>query len=119
MRLPVWSAVAVFSASVPLLQEPLVLALQFVVEDDAPYPAAVLAQACLSAGVGAVDLRIVRELSGLPEAGVERLAGLPAALQAVGLQEGASRLCEHDGLPSAAIEGHGLDQAGLPQVLYV
>ena len=86
-------------AAVPLLQEPLVLALQLVVEDDAPDPPAVLAQARLGASVGAVDLRVVRQLPRLPEAGVERLAGLPAALQAMGLQQVAAGLRENDGLP--------------------
>jgi hypothetical protein len=77
---PAGSAGAFSSAPIALLQEPLVLALQLVVEDDAPDPAALLAQARLGASVGAVDLRVVRELPRLPNASVERLARLPVAL---------------------------------------
>jgi hypothetical protein len=40
VRLPVWPTVAVTAAPVPLLQEALILALQLVVEDDPPDPAA-------------------------------------------------------------------------------
>ncbi len=66
VRFPIRSTVAVLITPVPFLQEPLVLALQLVVENDAPDPPANLAQPYLGACVGAVDLRVVRELSRLP-----------------------------------------------------
>ena len=65
-----------FSASIALVQEPLIVALELVVQDDATDSAALLAQALLGALVGAIDLGVVGQLARLSEAGVERLAGL-------------------------------------------
>ena len=61
------------------MQEPLVIALQLVVQDHAIDSAALLAEALLGGQVRAIDLRIVRQLPGLSEARVERLAWLPRA----------------------------------------
>lgn len=49
------SAVAVWSAAIALVQEALIVALQFVVEDDSSDTAAPVADAFVSALVGAVD----------------------------------------------------------------
>ena len=68
-------AVAVLLAAIALVQEPLIVALQLVVEDDAPNPPALVPEALLGALVGAIDLGVVRQLARLPEAGVEGLAG--------------------------------------------
>ena len=76
--LTVRPAVAVLLAAIALVEEALIVALELVVEDDAPNPTALAAQALLGALVGAIDLGVVRQLARLPEAGVEGLAGLVA-----------------------------------------
>ena len=88
--LTVRPAVAVLLAAIALVQEPLIVALQLVVEDDAPNPTALAAETLLGALVGAIDLGVVRQLARLPEAGVEGLAGFVGAvvtLVAVGLEQ--------------------------------
>lgn len=72
----VGSAVAVGPTSIARLQELLVVALQFVVEHDAAHAPALAPEAFLRAPKGAVDLRVVRQLSRFPEACVEGLSGL-------------------------------------------
>jgi hypothetical protein len=79
LRIPVRSSVAVLPPAIALVQEPLVVALQLVVQDHAIDSAALLAEALLAAQVGAIDLRVVRQLARLSEAGVEALTGLPRA----------------------------------------
>ena len=78
--LTVRPAVAVLLAAIALVQEPLIVALELVVEDDAPDPAASVPQSLLGALVGAIDLGVVRQLARLSDAGVEGLAGLVRAV---------------------------------------
>jgi hypothetical protein len=88
--LTVRPAVAVLLAAIALVEESLIVALQLVVEDDAPDSAATIPQALLGALVGAIDLAIVRQLAGLPEAGPKRLTRLARAVVAfvsVGFEE--------------------------------
>ena len=73
MRLPVRPAIAVFSASVPRLQEPLVLPFQFVVQD---YSMDLAALALNPRGfhlVHAVDARVMRDFVRFHESCVELL----------------------------------------------
>ena len=89
-----------FFASIALVEEPLIVALELVVENDAANPAALASQAFVSALIGAIDLGVVRQLAGLPDAGVEGLAGLVAAVIAlvtVGLEEIAAAVGQDDG----------------------
>src|SRR5688572_21008469 len=89
-RLTVRPAVAVLLAAITLVQESLIVALQLVVEDDAPNPTALAAETALGALVGAIDAGIVRQLAWLPEAGPERLTWLVrsvTALVPVGLEQ--------------------------------
>jgi hypothetical protein len=79
LRLPVRSSVAVLPPAIALMQEALVVALQLVVQDDAIDSAALFTEALLGAHVGAIDLRVVRQLARLSETGIERLARLPRA----------------------------------------
>jgi hypothetical protein len=79
LRLPIRSSVAILPAPVAFVEEPLVVALQLVVQDDPIHSAALLAEALLGAQVGAIDLRVVRQLARLSEAGVEPLARLTRA----------------------------------------
>jgi hypothetical protein len=88
--LTVRSAVAVLLAAIPLVEESLIVALQLIVEDDAPDPAATIPQALLCALVGAIDLGVVRQLARLPQAGPKRLTRLARAVVAfvsVGFEE--------------------------------
>jgi hypothetical protein len=83
LRLPVRSSVAVLPSAIALVQEPLVVALQLVVQDHAVDSAALLSKALLGARVGAIDLRVVRQLARLFEARVERLLWLPGAVMSL------------------------------------
>ena len=74
--LTVRPAVAVLLASVVLVEESLIVALQLVVEDDAPNPTALAADTFLGALVGAIDPGVVGQFARLPDARVERLTGL-------------------------------------------
>jgi hypothetical protein len=88
--LTVGPAAAILLASVALVEESLILALQLVVEYDAPDPAATIPQSFLGALVGAIDLGVVGQFAWLPEAGPERLTGLVRAVVAfvsVGFEE--------------------------------
>ena len=109
--------VAVSVTAIALLQELLILALQLVVEDDAPDTSAVVADAFLGARVGAIDLCVVRQLARLAEAGVEGLAGLVTALAAARFEHVSPFLGEHNDIALAPIHGDGLDEAGFPQVI--
>ena len=99
-RLTVRPPVAVLLAPIALVEEPLIVALELVVEDDALNLAALAAEALFGALIGAVDLRVVRELAGLPDAGVEALAELVGALVSlvtVRLEQLTSAICQRDG----------------------
>jgi hypothetical protein len=101
LGLAVRTAVAVASATIALVEEPLVVPLHLVIEDDAPDAPAAVADLLLSALVGAVDLDVVGELTRLPEAGVERLAGLVRPLvtwdRAIGFEQIPAPVGEDDG----------------------
>jgi hypothetical protein len=99
-RLTVRPAVAVLLAAIALVEESLIVALQLVVEDDAPNPTALAAETLLGALVGAIDLGVVRQLARLSDAGVEGLAGLVGAvvtLVAVGLEQVTPAVRQRDG----------------------
>ena len=81
----IWPAVAVCTTAIPLLQEPLVLALQLVVQDNAFDPRAALLEALGLAFVRAVDLHVVLDFAGLLKLGVEALPRLRIATTAAGL----------------------------------
>jgi hypothetical protein len=98
-RLAVRTTVAVLLSAIALVEESLIVALELVVQRDPPNPTALAAKALLGPLVGAIDLRIVGQLAGLPD-GVEGLAGLVAAviaLVAVGFEEIAPALGQDDG----------------------
>ena len=78
--LTVRPAVAVLLAAIALVEESLIVALQFVVEDDAPNPTALAAETLVGALVGAIDLGVVRQLARLSDASVEGLARLVGAV---------------------------------------
>ena len=98
--LAVRPTVAVLLAAIALVEESLIVALQLVVEDDAPNPTALAAETFLRALVGAIDPGVVRQLARPSDAGVERLAGLVGAvvtLVAVGLEQVTSAVRQRHG----------------------
>jgi hypothetical protein len=118
IRLPVRSSVAVLPAAITLVQEPLVIPLQLVVQDHAIDSAALLAESLLGAQVGAIDLRVVRQLARLSEVRVERLLWLPGAVMSVmpiRLEQVTSSVCQRDG----AIIGADRERANQPFLLKV
>ena len=97
--LAVRPAVAVLFAAIALVEESLIVALELVIEDDAPNPTALAAETLLGALVGTIDIGVVRQLAWLSEAGPEGLPGLVrvvVALVPVGFEEVPSALCEDD-----------------------
>ena len=76
VRRSIGSAVAVGSTAIALLQELLVVALELVVEDDAPNHRALFAEALGVFQVRTVDLCVVGQLTRLPKARVEFLSDL-------------------------------------------
>jgi len=94
-----------------LLQELLVLALQVLLEDDAPdVEAAVLvSEACLLLPVRRIEVRIVVDFAGPADTGVERLRGLVVALQGVGIEQ-VTALLREDYTALVAAEIDGLDE---------
>src|SRR5688500_14290192 len=65
LGLAIRPAVAVLLPSIALVEESLIVALQLVVEDDAPNPTALAAETLLGALVGAIDLGVVGQLARL------------------------------------------------------
>jgi hypothetical protein len=101
------TAVTVLSAAVAPLPEPLVLALELVVEGDAPDAPSLAAETLFGPQVSPVDLTVVGKLARLPEASVELLAGFSSVvvipLETVGFKEvSAAARQEHDALARTA-----------------
>jgi hypothetical protein len=98
--LTVRPAVTVFLAAIALVEESLIVALQLVVEDDAPNPTAIAAETLFGAFVSAIDVGIVRQLPWLSEASPERLTRLVRAVVAivsVGFEEISPTVRQHNG----------------------
>jgi hypothetical protein len=79
-KFPVGPPVAVPLSAIALVKEPLIVPLQLVVEDNALNASALVAQALVGTLISSIDVGVVGQLAGLPDAGVERLARLPAAI---------------------------------------
>jgi hypothetical protein len=89
-RLTVWPAIAVLLAAIALVEESLIVALQLVVEDDAPNPTAIATETLFGALVGAIKVGVVCQFARLSDACPERLTGLVRAAVAfvsVGFEE--------------------------------
>ena len=82
----IMSAVAVRATTIVLLQPFLVFALELLLEDDAADFAALVPDLFLFAQLGAIQLRIVRQLARPADAGDEVLAALVGTLAAVCFQ---------------------------------
>jgi hypothetical protein len=111
--LAVRPAVGVRSTAIALLEEPLVVALELVVQDDALDPPSLAAQALFRTRVGAIDPCVVREFAWLPKPCVKRLAGGVRSVsdfEAIGLEKVAPALCQHNS-PMVGAEQRPLNQA--------
>ena len=108
----------VVPVTVPVVPPPLVVALQLVVEHDAPHaPAPGLNGAC-GVLVGAVDMDIVLELARALDARVEGLGALVPG-RPVRLQEPSACGGQPDRMVAGARDARGLDQPLLAQVAQV
>jgi hypothetical protein len=110
-RRAVRPTVAVGPAAVTLLQELLVVTLQFVVEDDAPDVPAAGTEALVRTLVSAVNLGVVGQLARLPEAGVKGLPRLPVALQAIRLEDVSTASGQDDDVTVATLEWDSFEKA--------
>src|ERR1700693_3183442 len=90
MRVPIWAPVAVGSTAIVLLEKPLVLGLEVLLEDHAADLATLSAETLLRAEGGAVEGCIVGHLTGPADAGMERLVPGIADVAPVGLEQAAS-----------------------------
>jgi hypothetical protein len=82
------------------VQEALIVAFQLVIENHASNAATLAAEALRRALVGPIDLGVVRQLTRLPEAGVEGLTGFVAAVRsfvAVRFEKISAALGQDDG----------------------
>src|SRR6185436_15182808 len=72
-NLPMRATIEVFALSVALVQPPLVLALQVVVQEDAVDTCAAFAEAICDSQVGLINLRVVFELTSAFDTRIELL----------------------------------------------
>ncbi len=100
VAIAIGSSIAVWPAAVPLLEPLLILALELVVEDDAPNLRALVAEPFLFSQVSAIELDVVRQLTRPADAGVEGLLPHIVAVAAVGFQEVVATL----GYPNACTD---------------
>ena len=100
-----------------IVEEPLVVPLQLVVEDDACDNRALLLEALGRSFVRAVELGVVRQFARLHEAGVERLRSAVAVGRPMSLQQFATAIRQrHEGRPVATDDvGARLHKACLPK----
>ena len=75
-------ALGTSAIAIQVAEKSLIVALELVVEGDAPYSTALAAEAFLRTSVCPIDLGVVGQLARLPEAGVESLARLVRPLVA-------------------------------------
>jgi len=95
LRFSVRASVAALLASVSFMEEPLVVALQLVVQDDPVEPRAVAGEAFGGAQIGAIELRVMGQLTGLGEPVIEGLARVVIRVP-MGLEQAVTALGEHE-----------------------
>jgi hypothetical protein len=115
IRRAIGMAVVVVVVLVPLVEPPLVLALQLVVEEDALDVRTPVQETVLGLFVRAIDLEVVFEFSFAPQARIERLRVLVIVI-AVALQEAATVLRQAHRMVAVSGHARGLDQPLFAQV---
>jgi hypothetical protein len=86
-RIAIRPAIAVGATAIGFLEPFLIVAFEFLIEDDAANVGALLVQAFRLAEVGAIQLRIMGQLAASVHAGVEGLRQPASVIAAVPLQE--------------------------------
>jgi hypothetical protein len=81
--LTIRSAVGVLPPSIAVVEEALIVAFELVVENESANLSTTTPQALVGALIRPIHLGVVRELTGLPDAGIERLAEFVAAVRAL------------------------------------
>jgi hypothetical protein len=123
-RVPIRAPIGVVTVVIPLVQPPLVLTLELVIENHAIDPCATLREVFGFMQIGAIDLAVVFHFARLFEFGVERLTMLVAmvlamvmgVVTAVRFENVPALLGEHDGHVPMAIQALRSDKPFLPQV---
>ncbi len=115
MRVPIRAPVTIRPTAIVFLEKALVLALEVLLEDHAVYLRTLLAEPLLSAEVGAIEGRVVRQLTRPTDACMERLVTDIAAVAPVRVEEVASTRSQGDGA-LASVERHGPNQPFVLQV---
>jgi hypothetical protein len=103
LRVPIRASVAVGPTAIVLLEKLLVLGLEVLLEDHAADLSTLLAETLLRAEVGAIERRIVRQLTGSADACMERLVTGIAAGGPVCVEQVAAARSQGDG-PLASVE---------------
>jgi hypothetical protein len=113
--LAIGATVAVLPVTIPLLEKPLLIRLQFVVQDHAMDVRALPAQALRLVQIGAIDLSIVFQFTWSLDTGVECLPVRGVAVMARRFQKVATLLGQRDD-GGVAVESNRVDQPGFPEV---
>ena len=111
-------AVVVIALTIALVQPPLIIAFELVVEDDALDARAAGAQPLRHVEVRLVDLRVVFDLARAFEASVERLAAFAGAV-AVLVEEIAAAIGQDDGDIATPVQPDGIDQSLFAQMAQI
>src|SRR5881296_507034 len=115
LRLTIWTAVAI---AIALVQPPLVLALELVVQGDSIDARTPLGELLGLPQVGVEDLRVVLDFTGLDEARIELLRLTTLALT-VRVQQVATPIGQHDDMVSMTIEAFRSDESLFAQMAEV
>ena len=114
-RVPIRASVAVRPAPIVFLEKPLVLGLEVLLEDHAADLPTLFAETLLRPEVGAVEGRVVGQLTRPADAGMERLVPGIADVAPVRLEQAASSGSQGDGA-LASVERHGPNQPVVSQM---
>jgi hypothetical protein len=106
------SAGAVGPSSVPLLEELLVFALKFAIEEDATDTAALVANLRLGVAAGAIDIGVVGQFARLLEPRVEHLPRLSGVLTPIRFEQSSTSVREHHDVLISPLQRDTLQQAG-------
>ena len=96
MRVPIRGSVAVRSTAIVVLEKPLVLGLEVLLEDHAADLATLFAETLFRPEVGAIERRVVGQLTRPADAGMERLVAGIAGVAPVGIEQAASPRSQGD-----------------------
>ena len=116
---PVGAAVTIGTSAVVLLQELLVLALQVLLQHDAPHfePVVLGAEPGFLLSIGRVQVRVVIQFTFPADTRIERLGRLVVPVERVGIEQ-VSPLARQRQATLAVAEIHSFDEALAPQMFH-